>query len=403
MFILASRLYAEEYRQSAEALFSFGEAYLKENRYADAQMELKKCLMLNPQHIQAKKLLELCQKQTALEKNGAHPELKPGVPVGAESRRLTPAAPEPRIEAGRDKTREDAMKFALEETEKKMTLPKKREVVEKNIPEEKTKVSIIEEEFPFIGGAWGIPKGHCLLESYTKYYYHNSQFDSKGKKKRWSSDGKGSEIYTELKVDYGAFDNLTLWVHIPYKAARWKDDNGELKTRGLADIWAGGKYRFLNEPLALSLQLAGKFPAGYNENDGPSLGNGQIDQEIMLLAAKPFWSLYYLRADLGYRWRYEEPADLIPYYFELGYRPLAPFDRLLLKAALDGVESISGTGETEDYTKWVTSMLFTLKKGINPYLQTKDKLDLEVGYAKTFLGKNTSAASEVFAKILYYF
>jgi hypothetical protein len=146
--------------------------------------------------------------------------------------------------------------------------------------------------------------------------------------------------------------------------------------------------------------LAGKFPAGYDEHDSPSIGNGQIDQEIMLLSAKSFGSLFYLKADLGYRWRYEEPADTIPYFFEFGYHPL---DRLLFKAALDGVESIKDTGRIEDYTKWVASMLFTLKKWINPLFNTEDKVDLELGYGETFTGKNASAASEVFAKILYYF
>jgi hypothetical protein len=360
---------AQDYATTVETLFDFGQTFLRQKRYVEAKHEFEKCLLLNPEHSQAKNLLELCKKKMLPEK-------------------------------------EKAMSFALEEAERKIK-PKvstpapqpKEKVVEKVMPEEKTKVST-EERFPFIGGAWGLPKGRWLLESYTKYYYHNSQFDSEGEKKRWADNGKGSEIDTELKIDYGAFDNLTLWVHIPYKEAYWKNDYGKHRTRGLADIWAGGKYRFLDKPLVLSLQLAGKFPAGYDENDSPSIGNGQIDQEIMLLSAKSFGSLFYLKADLGYRWRYEEPADTIPYFFEFGYHPL---DRLLFKAALDGVESIKDTGRIEDYTKWVASMLFTLKKWINPLFNTEDKVDLELGYGETFTGKNASAASEVFAKILYYF
>jgi len=373
-FLFAPLLFAKDSNLAAEVLFDFGKTLAEQHRYADAKQELKKCLILSPQHTQARKLLELCETKIMPEK---------------------------------DKVMLAALEEAQKNIKPEISAPPpqpKEEVLEKVMPREEPQFSLQEQrERHYIGGAWGIPKGHWLLESYTKYYYHNSQFDSKGKRKRWTADGRGYGVDRELKIDYGASKNLTLWAHVPYKETYWKDDNGKLRTRGLGDIWAGGKYRFLDKPLVLGLQLAGKFPTGYDENDSPSIGNGQIDQEITLLSAKSFLLVYYFRADVGYRWRYEDPADCIPYYLELGYLPLAPFDRIFFKIALDGIESISGTGRIEDYTKWVASVLFTLKKWVNPYLETEHKLDLELGYGETFMGKNTSAASEIFTKLLYYF
>ncbi len=397
MFILASRLYAEEHKLSAEALFSFGEAYLKENRYDDAKTELRKCLMLNPNHQGAKQILQ------QIEGKPVKPEEKP-------------------VKFTKNESREKAIKLALEDLEKKIKsktetpviapqekqtpaplkelekVAKEKETKPKEVTKEPEKTAE-EKSLPYIGGAWGVPKKHCLLELYSKYYYHNSQFDNQGKKKRWGYGGKGSEIQNEFKIDYGLSDNITVWVHIPFKEAYWKDDYNKSKTKGFGDIWLGGKYRFLDNPLVLSLALASKFPAGYNANDSPSLGNGQFDQEIMLLSAKAIHSFYF-RAESGYRWRNEEPADLIPYFLEIGYEP---WDRILLKTDLDGVKSISGTGNVEDYTKGVICILFTLRRGVNPFTKTKDQLGIELGYGETFIGKNASAASEVYTKILYYF
>ncbi len=375
--IFCPGLSAQEHSLAGEYLYKLGQTYFQQNRYADAEIELKKCLTLNPQHKGALELLQRIE----------------GGPV----------------KPAKGELREKAMLLALEETEKKMEetekkipLSKKQEVIKKTIPEEKTEVlaeEVSDKEFPFIGGAWGVPKGHYQLELYTKYYYHDSQFDSDGNKTRWGYGGKGSEIYTEFKIDYGFSDNVTLWAHIPFKEAYWKDDYAKRKTEGFADIWLGGKYRFLDNPMVLSLQLLGKFPAGYNENASPSLGKDQLDYEITLLSAKTFGPLY-LKADSGYRWRNEEPADTVPYFLELGYQA---FDRILFKTSLDGVESLSRTGQVEDYTKWTLSTLFTLKRGLNPHLSTKDKLEFELGYGETFTGRNSSAASEIFTKILYYF
>ncbi len=301
-------------------------------------------------------------------------------------------------------SREKAILLALSEIEKKMSLSppassQTKTTAEESLPEEINKATTKQKKSPYIGGAWGMPKGQYMLELYSKYYYHNRRFDNNGNKNRWGYNGKGNELTTEFKIEYGFSDDLTIWTHIPYKHVHWKDDYATHSTKGLADIWLGGKYRFLEKPVVLSLGLLAKLPAGYNENDIPSLGNGQIDEEIRLLSAKSFPALGYIKAETGYRWRNEEPADTIAYFFEFGYQAL---DKLLVKTTLDGAESLKiPTGE--DYTKWTTSMLFTLRKAANPFLDTTDKLEFEIGYGETFAGKNASAASEIFSKILYYF
>lgn len=344
MFILASRLYAEEYRQSAEALFSFGEAYLKENRYADAEMELKKCLMLNPQHIQAKLLLEECEKQIALKEN---------------------------------KTREDAMKLALEETEKNI---KKQELTTPTavIPEKEESLAP-----PIQKGAWTLQKGQIYAELYTKYYWHNHQFDNGRHKKRWDYEGKYNEVRTELKLEYGLTDRYNLMLYTVAKEALWKDSFKSSSRKGFVETWPGVKYLLFTEPFIGSLQVKAKFPLHYSEEAVPAIGTHQIDGEIKLLTAQPWPKLPgYTKFELGFRGRAEEPSNEIPYFFEFGYNLMS---NLILKVTLDGQQGVGG-GKKEDW----------LKGTFGPIFKLGDLFNIELGYGNTFTGRNSSAAEEVY-------
>jgi protein XagA len=377
------RAFAQEYNLAAEALCSFGEAFLKAGRSTEARYEFQKCLLISPEHKKAKALLELTQEKPAeVTRKQPSPKKKSEI-----TKQPTPKKP---TLVTKDKVREKAIELALEEKEKAV----KNEKIEAPAG-----IAFEEDKLSYVGGAWGLPKGHFLLESFLKFSRQDSQFDGDQRKQRFSDEGRGSEIRNEFKIDYGLLENFTVWLHIPYQAARFKNDFGNLKERGVGDIWLGGKYRFLDNPIALSLELANKFPAGYNANHSPSLGNGQIDHQLTLLSAKVIDPVYF-KVESGYRWRNEEPADLIPYFFEVGYKP---WDRVLFKAYIDGVESLSGAGNLEDYTKWVTGVLFTLQRGVNPYTKQKDQFGIEAGYGEVFAGKNTSASSEIYAKILYYF
>ncbi|MEA3560919.1 MAG: tetratricopeptide repeat protein [Candidatus Omnitrophota bacterium] len=338
----------------ADFLFQLGKKYCEEGNYQQALRELNKALLINPGHKQALKYIELIEEKTGLGKKGIIRE--------------------------KAVIRKKAIAQSLEKAEGKA--------------EEKSA-----HKATWTGGAWGYPKGYCNFELYSRYYWHNSQFDHEGNIIRWGFNGSYKEILTELKVEYGLTGKVTLKGYFPYKYARWEDDFAVNTTSGLADIWLGGQYRFLDDPLVMAVQLRGKFPAGYDENAIPSLGSGKIDGEVGILSGKSFDPLpCYLKAESGYRARGGEQTDEIPYYFEFGYKA---WDGLILKVALDGIEGLGSTGDIEqDYTKWATGLVYNIKsvtKGLTP----TESFDLEIGYARTFSGKNAGSASEIIFKIMY--
>lgn len=341
---------AQEHNLAVEALFSFGKVFLEQKRYLEAKQELEKCLMLNPQHTQAKKLLELCEKE---------------------------------LEPERDK----AIKSALEEAKGKI----KSETKAKTQPEKKPPATPPGKESlapPIQKGAWTLKKGQIYAELYTKYYWHNHKFDDDGEKKRWDYDGKGDEIRTELKLEYGLTDKYTLMLYTVAKEAHWKDSFKSCTKKGFVEVWPGIKHLLFTDPFICSLQARMKIPLDYSEEAVPALGTHQIDTELKILTAQPWPKLPgYTKFEAGFRGRAEEPSNEIPYLFELGYN-LTP--KLILKTTLDGCESLAQTGGTnEDWLKYTAGPIFKIS----------DLFNLELGFGHTFYGRNTSAAKEIFCSI----
>ena len=234
-------------------------------------------------------------------------------------------------------------------------------------------------------GAWVIPKGKIYVEIYNKYYWHDSAFDENHDEVKWAYNGRYYEFRSELKLEYGLTDNLTILTYLPFKEASWKDDFKKPTRRNLVDVWCGAKYNLFTEPYVFTLQGRLKFPTHYNPNHVPSLGAEQIDGEIKFLFGKSLHALFngYTKLEFGFRARDEEPTNEIPYFFELGYNAL---DWLTLKTTIDGIEGIQGTGKTEeDYTKYNVSAI----------LKVLNSCNLEIGYGETFYGKNSSAAQEI--------
>jgi len=347
MFILASRLYAMDYELSAETLFSFGEAYFKENRYDDAKTELRKCLMRNPQHAQAKLLLDECEKQIALKEN---------------------------------KTREDAMKLALEETEKNI---KNQEL--------KASTAVIPKKEESLGppiqkGAWTLKKGQTYAELYTKYYWDNAQFNNGRERKKWDFGGKYKEIMSQLKIEYGLTDTETILLYTTAKEANWKDDFNDSTRKGFTKVEPGIKHLLFTDPFIGTLQLKSKFPLHYSEQATPALDKHQIDVETKILTAQPWPKLPgYTKFETGFRYRAEEPSNEIPYFFEFGYNLTA---NLILKTTLDGQTAVGG-GAKEDWLKYT----------FGPIFKIGDLFNIELGYGNTFAGRNTSAAQEIFSAL----
>lgn len=255
-------------------------------------------------------------------------------------------------------------------------------------------------------GAWTVPEGHWYIESYSKYYWADSDFNADGKKTPKANNGFYEEIRTELKAEYGLRDNLNLLLSLPFKHASYEDDNGTSTTTGLEDLWLRTKFRLTQEPVVSSLIFGAKFPAGYDENDSPALGDGQIDGEIKFLVGKSFPSRdgffpFYIGAEVGFRPRNKEPTNEIPYLLEFGFNPT---DRLMFKGTLDGVEGIAGTGkEEEDWLKWTANIVYKISGGFSTVYREETSVNLEIAYGETFDGRNTAVGSEIVLNIAFQF
>lgn len=334
-FLFTPLLLAKDYDLAAEELFAFGKVFLKQQRYADAKMELKKCLMLDPNHIQAKELLGRCE----------------------------------------NKLKEEAMLLALEKAEKniKGEGPK---IPTKFTPEKEALAPPIQK------GAWTLKKGQLYIELYTKYYWDNSQFNNDRKKERWAYDGKYNEIMPQLKLEYGFTDEDTLLFYTTAKEAHWKDSFKSSSRKGFTKVEPGIKHLLFTDPFIGTLQLKVKIPLHYSEEATPALDKHQIDVETRFLTAEPWPKLPgYTKFELGFRYRAEEPSNEIPYFFEFGYN-LTP--DVILKTTLDGQTAVGG-GTKEDWLKYTVGPIFKIGKLFN----------IEFGYGHTFAGRNSSAAKEV--------
>lgn len=358
IIILASLIFtpllpAKEYDLAAEGLCSFGKAFLKQQRYAEARHEFQKCLIINPQHNEARSLLRLCE------------------------RKITPA-------------KDRAILLALDNLEKKskaetlVITPQKKEP-----PQTQPKEISQEEESlapPVQKGAWTLKKGQTYVELFTKYYWNNSQFNNGREKERWNFGGKYKEIMSQLKLEYGLTDTETILLYTTAKEANWKDDFNDSTRKGFTQIEPGIKHLIFTDPFIGTLQLKAKLPLHYSEEAVPALGKHQIDGEIKFLTAQPWPKLPgYTKFELGFRYRAEEPSNEIPYFFEFGYNL---FPSLILKTTLDGQTAVGG-GSKEDWLKYT----------VGPIFKIGDLFNIEFGYGNTFTGRNTSAAQEVFTTL----
>ncbi|MEW5758269.1 MAG: hypothetical protein AB1755_02190 [Candidatus Omnitrophota bacterium] len=383
---IASYGFAQESMLAANYLIQFGKTYYDQESYLEAKQEFERCLLADPNNRTAKEYLakisaKLKQTSKITDKQANRLAKQTSTTISKRQAAIQ--------EALNNINKEDKNQYVKEKLQKK---PKTG--LENNLTVNEEKKKEAEKKFEtWVGGAWTLPRNLLYLEIFMQYYWHNQQFNNSRKKVYWAGGGKDIERNVELKIDYGITDNLTCMISAPHKSLLWKDVWQRNRTKGVSEVWTGLKYKIVADPITLTPRIRVKIPTNYNPNKTPSLGKDQWDYEFMLLTAKNFqpWP-FYAKFDTGYRVRSgSRTTDEIPYFFEAGY---VPFNWLLLKTTIDGVNGIGGTGETqEDYTKFTVGTLF------NFFRQCK----FEFGYGRTFAGKNTSAADEWYFKTIALF
>jgi hypothetical protein len=151
-----------------------------------------------------------------------------------------------------------------------------------------------------------------------------------------------------------------------------------------------------------SAQALVKIPEAYDEDDDVPLGNGQYDYEARLLYGQSLYPRFpgYVNAELGYRFRAEDPADELKYLIEAG----VDFTSTLYgRVKLDGILGMDNAEEgsrnnvnpsaTNDYD------LGKLEAALG-WKCLKD-WGLELGYRPEIYGKNISAGENFSLAIIY--
>jgi hypothetical protein len=273
-------------------------------------------------------------------------------------------------------------------------------------------------------GAWTLEKGDSFFELASKYYWADSYYNNCGYACDFSNAGKYTEYRTEVKAEYGITDEADLLMSIPYKWARYEDDDDVSSGDSIEDITAGVKYRIteVREGFPVtSVIIKGIIPGGYDVNEDPAIGAEKFGLESRLLFGMEFGAAKKKSADeenirrrhgfssiggeLGYRIMEGKGGDKIPYFAEVNYQLT---DNIYLRALLDGIISISTTGSepSEEYLlskkyEEYGKCIFLINFGSFLVTRKLPGLSLELGYGHTFYGKNTAAGSEVIVNVAY--
>lgn len=192
-------------------------------------------------------------------------------------------------------------------------------------------------------GAWTLRRETI----YAKTSFFASQtrhtFNSTGGRVPFLFNGKSRIYGANLELSYGLFNDLTLYVNIPYIVYRLGDDRIREEGEGLGDILGSFKFNILDAPVVTSFELQVKFPTA--ETIDPTrvlVGEGQYDFDFIgefgyiWQQTSTYWNL-----EVGYRYRTRneqrgfKPGDEFIYRFETGY---FIDDKLTVSALFNGFD-----------------------------------------------------------------
>lgn len=205
-----------------------------------------------------------------------------------------------------------------------------------------------------VAGAWAQKKNGYFFKIAINYLSTEKEFNHLGEKIDIFRDlevyhnARFEDFNANIYFEYGLFPQFTLIGGLPFKqsvstrteeSVYFGDREVTRTTTGFADLALSGRLQIFNKPLAVSIQGGIKIPLGYDktpENDGPTLGTGELDGELLLLLGRSLYPLpLYTTAGIGYRSRGGRFNDEILYNFEVGYTP----GKWLFKLTLDGIQN----------------------------------------------------------------
>ena len=155
------------------------------------------------------------------------------------------------------------------------------------------------------------------------------------------------ETYDETALyaygEYGLTNRFTLIASTFFKSAEGQNLNGSFSNAGLSDLTVLLRYSLPQVgPLVISPQVGLNIPTGYDPDDSPPLGSGDLD--VIAQVTFGFYPLpAYLGSGLGFKQRGGAIQNEFTSYLEAGY-----FLRknLLLRGRGDLIESTTNTASS---------------------------------------------------------
>ena len=194
---------------------------------------------------------------------------------------------------------------------------------------------------------WTLPQHELVLSTDFSFASADSEYLQDGTLQSYSLDGRFRSSTLTLGARYGFTDRFEMEVrpsfkHVSYEAdpvileiATPEDGDFSLSEArasvidfsqsriGAADMDVAARYKLWHGPVIITPELSAKIPLGYESPQGTftdlstfsvgddvALGDGQIDLRAgLLLGAYIPWTRTFVRADVAYNHRLEEPGD----------------------------------------------------------------------------------------------
>lgn len=244
-------------------------------------------------------------------------------------------------------------------------------------------------------GAWTMPKGKMYARVALNYYEADQNYDGDGDRIDFDNNGDFYDVNGSVYLEYGVLNRLTLIANTTYKYLEYENDDLISDSYGMGDIDVAARYLLLGSgTYALSVQGLLKIPEAYDEADDVPLGNGQFDVEFRLLYGQSLYPLIpgYCNAEVGYRFRREEPADEFRYLLELGIDMTA---NSYARVKLDGILGIGNEKQELDMSgnPTVTNDFDLAKLDVCIGYKISEAYGIELAYTPSVYGENTAVGT----------
>lgn len=314
-----------------------------------------------------------------------------------------------------------------------------------------------------VASPWTLPAGDLVLTGRYDFQIADQEFLDDRKAQVYSLRGQFRASTYALGARFGAADGIELEIDLPIKQVSYTADpvillpnaggvdpaidffqenviNLNRSTSGIGDLRVMGRYRLSQGRIASALQFGAKIPTGYDPpagtfgprpgtreefmaqlgnivrpdrvSDDVTLGDGQIDLDLLLLLGWATPRGTFLRLDSGYRLRLGGAGDQVVGNFrvgqKLGDRALfyVGFDveYTVLEGDLIGV-SVAAQDPSLPANEYFGTENLLLRElrlerdvaamPVGLIVRVTDTVEINANWSKAFWGRNVSAAHVV--------